>query len=83
MGLISQTRRGFVNHALQPWSRVAVAVDVQVGVADHVSQQECLHLFQGSVRLPFLRQMSNPIQTVGHEIDFGIRLHSFFRVVPN
>src|SRR5208283_3104766 len=53
-------------------------IDIQVGVADHIGQQKCLHLLQSAVVLPFLRQVANSVQAVG----VRPRLHGLLGIVP-
>src|ERR1035437_4726405 len=78
MRLVAEPRGRFVNDAFDPWGGVFVAIDVEVGVADHIGQQECFDLFGGAVLLPFLRKMACAVETVG----VGPRFHGFLGVGP-
>ncbi len=44
---------------------VAVEVDVQILVADHVGQQECLDLADGAVLRPLRGQVARAVERVG------------------
>ncbi len=55
-----------------------VAVNVEVGVADHVGQQECLDVLERAVLLPFVGEVADAVEAVGG----GPILDCFFAVGP-
>ena len=58
-------------------------IDVQIGIANHVGEQECLDFLQRSVGLPFVREMRDAVKAVVHELHFRVGNHGFFGVVPH
>src|SRR5712692_6564340 len=78
MGLVAQPRGCLINHVFEPGRGVGIAIDVQVGVTDHIGQQECLDLLQRPVVPPFLRQVPCAVEAVGRSPLF----HSLFAVRP-
>src|SRR5260370_39959701 len=76
--LVAQFRSRLVDQILKPGSGVAVAVDIEVGVANHVSQQEYFYVLERAVLLPFFGQMTHAIETVG----VGPLFYRFFPIGP-
>src|SRR6266849_7895354 len=76
--LVAPFRSSLVDQILKPGSGVAVAVDIEVGVANHVNQQEYFYVLERAVLLPFFGQMTHAIETVGG----GPLFYRFFPVGP-
>src|SRR5580700_9653629 len=83
MRLIANPGSGLVDDVLEPRRRVRIALNIQIGISNHIRQQECLDFLQGSVGLPFIFQMANAIQAVVEKRDFLVGLYRFFGVVPH
>ena len=63
--LIAQ-RGGRLEHQIaEPRRGVGVALDVEVGVADHVEQEEGFDLGGGAVLVPLLREVLGAVKAVG------------------
>src|SRR5208282_6923739 len=52
MRLIAKSCSGLIHHVFEPWSRVGIVLNIQIRIAHHICQQECLDLLQSSVSLP-------------------------------
>ena len=63
--LVAHTGRGLVDQIFQPRSGLLVAFNVQVGVPDHVFQEERLYLLQRSILLPYFGQVARAVNAVG------------------
>src|SRR5580658_5469812 len=79
MGLVAQSLGGGVDEIEQPGSTIGIAVDVEVGVADHVHYQQRFNLLERAVFLPFLGKMAGTVNAVG----VGPCLHGFFAIGPD
>ena len=77
--LIPSVLGGGVDEIEQPRFAVCVAIDVEVGIADHIHHEQGFDLFQRAVLLPSFGEMARAIDTVA----IGPTLHRFFPVGPN
>ena len=78
VGLVAQLRCRLGKPCLRSRGWVGIAVDVEVGVADHVGQQKSFDGFQRAILLPFVGQVAGAVETVGG----GPGFHCFFAVGP-
>ena len=78
MGLIAQSYGSLQDKVFQPRRGVLVALNVEIGIADHIGQQESLDLLERTVILPFLGEVARTVQAV------AIRplLHRLFPIGP-
>src|SRR3979409_1958036 len=62
--LVPQSSRGFIYDAFEPGSGIQIAIDIEIGISDHIRKQERFDFFERSVGLPLLRQMADAVQAV-------------------
>src|SRR6266496_4233344 len=77
--LISNARRRLANKILEPWRRVQLPLDVEIGVSHKVFQQERSYLLQSAVILPLLCNMLYAIKAL---VIVPWHFHGFFAIVP-
>src|SRR6202034_3947056 len=89
MRLVPQALCRLTYDVFQPRGGIQIAINVEIGVADHIGQQECFNLFESSVALPLLGQMSDAIKAVVLKRHFlgkttrAVRFHRFLGIVPD
>ena len=89
VGLIAEPGRSLINGIFQPGRGIAVTLDVQIGVADHVGQKERLDLLQSAFSLPFLGEMRFAVKAVLHKRHFhgkpaaAVRFDGLFGIIPH
>src|ERR1039458_796361 len=79
VGLVASSLGGGVDEIEQPGSAIGVAVDVEIGIADHVHYHERFYLLERAFFFPFLGQMAGAVETVG----VGPLPHRFFAISPD
>src|SRR5208283_3005989 len=79
MRLVTEALGGGVDEIEEPGSALGVALDVEVGVADHVHHHQRFNLFERAIFFPFLGEMAGAVDAVG----VGPGLHRFFAVGPD
>src|SRR5208283_2119848 len=79
VGLIAFALGGRVDEVEQPGRALGVALNVQIGVADHIHNHERFDLLQRAIFLPFFGQMAGAVDAVG----VAPGLHGFFAVGPD
>ena len=62
--LIAEVGRCLVNQVGQPRCGICVALDVEIGVANHVHQDEAFTLLRRPILLPLLRQVLRAVDAV-------------------
>ena len=83
MRLIAQPGGRLIDHGFEPCCRIRIMLDVEIGISDHIGQEESFDFLQGSVGFPFFLEVTDTVEAVLEERHLGgVGLYRLLGVVP-